>query len=96
MALARREQSAQENIMFDSYIIEVSPPSSGLTFQAGIIVRDGRSFRFYAAARLFEPLEGQCFDGPRAAEKDALRRITDVATRKPKPAQTGQETWNRP
>jgi hypothetical protein len=80
--------------MFDNYIIEVSPPASGLTFQAGIIVRDGSSFKFYAASRLFEPLEGQRFDGPVRAEKAALRRISDLATRKPKPAQIGQDTWN--
>ena len=36
--------------MFDNYIIEVRPPTSGLTFQAGIIVRDGGSFRFFAAS----------------------------------------------
>jgi hypothetical protein len=71
--------------MFDNYVIEVRPPTSGLTFQAGIIVRDGGSFRFFAASRLFEPLEGRRFNGPQTAEKAALRRMTDVAARKPPP-----------
>jgi hypothetical protein len=80
--------------MFDNYIIEVSPPSSALTFQAGIIVRDGGSFRFYAASRLFDSLEGQRFDGPNAAEKAALRRITDIAARKPAAVPPALEMWN--
>jgi hypothetical protein len=83
--------------MFDNYIIEVRPPTSGLTFQAGIIVRDGGSFRFFAASRLFEPLEGRRFENPQKAEKAALRRMTDVASRKiASTTKTEQEAWNRP
>jgi hypothetical protein len=82
--------------MFDNYVIEVRPPTSGLTFQAGIIVRDGGSFRFFAASRLFEPLEGRRFENPKTAEKAALRRMTDVATRKAaSTSKTEQETRNR-
>jgi hypothetical protein len=82
--------------MFDNYIIEVRPPTSGLTFQAGIIVRDGGSFRFFAASRLFEPLEGRRFNGPQTAEKAALRRMTDVAARKsPRPTKADQGKWDR-
>jgi hypothetical protein len=51
--------------MFDNYVIEVRPLTSGLTFQAGIIVRDGGSFRFFAASRLFEPLKAGVLKVPR-------------------------------
>jgi hypothetical protein len=82
--------------MFDNYVIEVRPLTSGLTFQAGIIVRDGGSFRFFAASRLFEPLEGRRFESPQTAEKAALRRMTDVATRKAAATvKTEQEIRNR-
>jgi hypothetical protein len=67
--------------MFDNYIIEVRPPTTGVTFQAGIIVRDGRNFRFFAASDIFEPLEGQRFDSPKAAEQAALRRLAKLASR---------------
>jgi hypothetical protein len=82
--------------MFDNYIIEVKPPTSGLTLQAGIIVRDGGSFRFFAASQVFEPLEGRRFDGPQTAEKAALRRMTDVAARKSLPTtKPDPRKWNR-
>jgi hypothetical protein len=68
--------------MFDNYIIEVRPPSAGVTFQAGIIVRDGRSFTFFAASHVFDALEGRRFDGPKTAEQAALRRITDMTSRR--------------
>ncbi len=73
--------------MFDNYVIEVRPPTAGVTFQAGIIVRDGRNFRFFAASRLFEPLEGQRFASPRGAEQAALRRITGLASGKHAPVE---------
>jgi len=66
--------------MFDNYIIEAKPPNTGVTFQAGIIVRDGRNFIFFAASDIFEPLEGQRFDGPKTAQQAALRRLAKVAT----------------
>ena len=67
--------------MFDNYIIEVRPPTAGVTFQAGIIVRDGRSFKFFAASHIFEPLEGQRFNSPKTAEQAALRRLAKLASR---------------
>jgi hypothetical protein len=39
--------------MFDNYIIEVRPPSAGVTFRAGMVVRDGCSFTFFAASHVF-------------------------------------------
>jgi hypothetical protein len=69
--------------MSDNYIIEVRPPSSGVTFPAGIVVRDGRSFKFFAASQVFSPLEGQRFDSPRTAEQAAFRRVAEMAVRKP-------------
>lgn len=60
--------------MFDSYVIEISPESAGATVQAGIVVRDGQGFRFFAASRAFASLEGQIFKNPRAAEHAALHR----------------------
>lgn len=54
--------------MLDAYIIEVS----GRT--AGIVARDSRddAFNFYAAARMFEAMEGKSFLDPVAAETAAL------------------------
>jgi hypothetical protein len=67
--------------MFDNYIIEVRPPY-GVAVQAGIVVRDGSGFRFFAATYAFNSLEGQLFKSPKAAEHAALRRITDMTSRK--------------
>jgi hypothetical protein len=69
--------------MFDNYIIEVRPPTAGVTLQAGIIVRDGRNFRFFAASDIFQPLEGKRFDSPKTAEQAALRRLANLASRRP-------------
>jgi hypothetical protein len=68
--------------MFDNYIIEVRPPSAGVTFQAGIVVRDGASFTFFAASHVFDALEGRRFDSPKTAEQAALQRITALTSRK--------------
>jgi hypothetical protein len=65
--------------MSDNYIIEIRPKVAGITVQAGIVVRDGRGFRFFAATHAFNPLEGHLFKNPREAEKAALRHVTDVS-----------------
>ena len=62
--------------MSDNYVIEIRPQARGITVQAGIVVRDGRGFRFFAATHAFNSLEGQLFKSPREAEKAALRRVT--------------------
>lgn len=62
--------------MSDNYIIEIRPKEMGITVQAGIVVRDGRGFRFFAATHAFNPLEGQLFKNPREAERAALRQVT--------------------
>ena len=64
--------------MSDNYIIEIRPKAAGITVQAGIVVRDGRGFRFFAATHAFNPLEGYLFKNPREAEKAALRHMTGV------------------
>jgi hypothetical protein len=65
--------------MFDNYIIEIRP-TYGITVQAGIVVRDGQGFRFFAATPAFDALEGHVFKSPKAAEQAALRRISDVTS----------------
>ncbi len=67
----------------DNYIIEIRPAAAGVTVQAGLVVRDGRAFRFFAATHAFSSLEGRLFDTPKAAEKAALRHVADLASRKP-------------
>jgi len=67
--------------MSDNYIIEVRPKAIGITVQAGIVVRDGHKFRFFAATSAFNALEGHLFKSPRHAEKAALRHVTDVSVR---------------
>jgi hypothetical protein len=53
--------------MSDTYIIEVGSQP------AGIVVRDPRGFRFFAASHGFNRLEGQVFRSAREAERAALR-----------------------
>jgi hypothetical protein len=67
--------------MADSYIIEIRSKSLGITVEAGIVVRDGHRFRFYAAPHAFNSLEGQLFKSPKAAEAAALRDIVERSTR---------------
>jgi hypothetical protein len=64
--------------MSDNYIIEIRPKSAGVTLQAGIVVRDGGGFRFFAATHVFNSLDGELFKTPRAAEHAALRCVTHV------------------
>jgi hypothetical protein len=51
--------------MSSTYIIETRKGA------AGIVVRDGRGFRFFAAQRAFNSLDGHLFATPRAAETAA-------------------------
>jgi hypothetical protein len=46
--------------MSDNYIIEVRSKSLGITVRAGVVVRDGHRFRFYAATRASIPLMAGC------------------------------------
>jgi hypothetical protein len=55
--------------MYDTYIIETRKGA------AGIVVRDGRGFRFFAASHAFNGLEGQVFGTPKEAEAAALRHV---------------------
>jgi hypothetical protein len=69
--------------MADSYIIEIRSKSLGITLEAGIVVRDGHRFRFYAATHAFDSLEGQLFKSAKAAEAAALRHIVERSRRGP-------------
>jgi hypothetical protein len=71
---------ASRNYASDNYVIEVRPNAVGITVQAGIVVRDGGRFRFFAATGAFNSLEGQLFKSPREAEKAALRHVATVAS----------------
>ena len=69
--------------MLDNYVIEIRPTSVGITVQAGLVVRDGRSFRFFAATDAFSSLEGKLFKNPRAAERAARCRVANAALPRP-------------
>jgi hypothetical protein len=56
--------------MSDTYIIEVG------SNPAGIVIRDERGYRFFAASHQFNRLEGQVFRNAREAER-AARRLAD-------------------
>jgi hypothetical protein len=56
--------------MSDTYIIEVGSQA------AGIVVRDPRGYRFFAASHRFYRLEGQLFRSAREAER-AARRLAE-------------------
>jgi len=58
--------------MSHSYIIEVGSQP------AGIVVRNGGGYLFFAASRRFNPLDGKTFRNAREAER-AARRIADGA-----------------
>jgi hypothetical protein len=64
--------------MTDNYIVEIRPKFAHVTVQAGIVVRDGHGFRFFAATHAFNALEGQIFKSPKAAAHAALQRADDV------------------
>jgi hypothetical protein len=74
-------QTLSNNKPSDSYVIEVRPQLAGRTVQAGIVVRDGGQFRFFAAADDFNALEGRAFANPKAAEQAAIRWAADQSRR---------------
>jgi hypothetical protein len=61
--------------MSDTYIIETRKGA------AGIVVRDGGGFRFFAATNDFNGLEGQVFGTPKEAEAAALRHVSGARAR---------------
>jgi len=63
--------------MYDAYIIETRKGA------AGIVVRDGRGFRFFAATHALDSLDGQVFATPRAAE-DAANELLSGLNARPK------------
>jgi hypothetical protein len=67
--------------MSDNYIVEIHSKALGITVEAGIVVRDGHRFRFYAATQAFHCLAGQLFRSPKAAEAAALRHIVERSMR---------------
>ncbi len=55
--------------MSDTYIIEVGSQP------AGIVVRDGEGYVFFAASHRFNRLDGQLFRNAREAERAAVRLV---------------------
>jgi hypothetical protein len=77
-------------LVSDNYIIEIRPKLASRTVQAGIVVRYGRVFRFFAAVDAFCALERQLFKNPKAAEEAALRTVAadhDAEVKKSSPTQ---------
>ncbi len=60
-------------VMSTAFIIEVHSQA------AGIVVRDGRSYRFHAASHDFNVLDGRDFRSPGEAHKAALRHLATLA-----------------
>jgi len=71
--------------MSDNYIIEIQQPSCGVVLQAGIVIRDGDRFQFFAASHAFDALEGRYFHDPRKAQHAAQRLMSKAAARRPSP-----------
>jgi len=65
--------------MFDNHIIQIRPGSDGGSIRGGIVMRDERGFRFFAATPDFERLHGQLFDNSKAAQLAALHRMMKSA-----------------
>jgi hypothetical protein len=59
---------------FAAYVIEVAGAP------AGVLVRDGQAFRFFAARRDFGLLEGSVFRSPHAAQRAAERMQSAART----------------
>lgn len=59
--------------MSQAFIIEVKSRA------AGIVVRDGRAYKFHAASHDFNALDGRDFSSPADAQKAARRHADDVA-----------------
>jgi hypothetical protein len=55
-------------------------------FAAGIVVQERGGFRFYAADRRLQPLEGQVFSNTRAAERAVARLAAAKAPPQPRSA----------
>jgi hypothetical protein len=83
------EAGGRRLFMSDNYIIEIRPNAIGIAVQAGIVVRDGNRFRFYAATHAFNSLDGKLFKNPKAAEKAAVSRVADMTSRRPLVPPTG-------
>ena len=58
--------------MSDTYIIEVGSQP------AGIIVRSGSGYRFFAASHRFNSLEGRIFRNAREAERAARQLVSGM------------------
>lgn len=77
--------------MTDVTLIEIQDQA------AGIVTRDGRTYRFHAAARDFHPIDGQVFDSVLAAERAARRLIAGPARQhRGRSAQTDSRQRRRP
>lgn len=57
--------------MPDTYMIETGSEI------AGIVIREGRRFRFFSSSRRFWELEGEYYRNPREAERAARGLLAD-------------------
>jgi hypothetical protein len=68
--------------MSSTYIIETQKGA------AGIVVRDGRGFRFFSAAADCSSLDGRLFATPKAAEAAAIDHLYGLTAPRRGPALT--------
>lgn len=80
-SFASSELASSRLASSDNYVIEIRSQPTGRTVQAGIVVRDGRGFRFFAALDDFYALEQRVFKNPGAAEHAARRHDADRSAR---------------
>ncbi len=81
--MRRLAPAARRLIVSDNYIIEIRPEFSGRTVQAGIVVREGGSYRFFAANDAFFSLEQRLFKNPQVAAAAALQHVKNSRPRQP-------------
>jgi hypothetical protein len=83
------QRPAAGAFMYDTYIIETRKGA------AGIVVRDGSGFRFFAASHAFNGLEGQFFGTAKEAEAAAQRHLDGAGARSRTPRQADLPTqWS--
>ena len=66
--------------MSKAFVIEARSES------AGIVVHDGRHYRFFAATGDFHDLEGRNFPTPAAAQRAVMQHLTALDDRRAKAA----------
>jgi hypothetical protein len=82
------QSSSEIYSISNAFVIEVGGET------AGIVARDGRGFRFYAATQAFDALDGRMFAAPGDAERAARRHANAKIARRA--GMLSEPPWSAP